>query len=931
MFILILIGGFIFLPGIAKATTETFPLWGPGGLGTWTAPIGVTSVIVEVWAGGGQGGGSSDNNGGVGGGGAGGGFASKTVAVIPCTPYSYYVGKPGYFGTATTNGSAGEDSWFIDTATVLAKGGEGGRVGPNGVGGATTTGAIGTVIYHGGNGAAGVAWSNGAGGGGGAGSAGNGTAGVGVTKGIGGTPDGGDGGQITGSGDAHSPGGGGYGSKYASQGWHGGYGGRGQVRLTYTAVTTTKTITTFGAGAWTAPTGVTCVLAETWAGGGGGGSPGLGGDGGGGGAGGGFASAIVTVVPGAPYDYYVGRGGWWIGTAGQDSMFQASSTVLSKGGGQGGSGPSGAGGTAGTEAVGTTIFNGGDGAAGVNANYSGGGGGGAGSTGDGTTAVTYTAGSGGSLDGGAGGAGRTTTGSGNAGSAPGGGGGGGKKVDNEGWFLVGGFGAPGQIRLTYALPTSWAWNSNIGWISFDSANCDSNGNGFIDTDAIVPGCGGNDDATTPIFEYGISVDPATGNFSGYAWSNSVGWISFNRSDTGDPPGEPYQSGTILAHYNKGNNQVEGWAKILTFKDICVGGANPDTLCPNKNECTGGGSCQSNGWIKFNGNKQDGQPWEPGVTINPATGDFSGWAWNANDDGSGIGWISFNCSNESPPCDKSNYKVIININSINSSPTAVDLTAPNWGYAQARDKALYANLKFGFVDTDAGSYGSAYKIIVTKADNTPVLDTDKCTGYNTPSAKCKFDNSICMKKEPTGCINPGDCVCQYPLEAELEYGTAYKWSVQVWDNFDVASATTTYDTDPDFPLEADDGVVQTFTTYKHKFPLVSAIYFPLEPSRGEKVKFTDTSKRYFTFDPETPIACTSDTCVWKWILPPSADATIDDDATSTPTITFNSISGNSVTLRVTDKTDTGTIPYYSEKIINVNVNAKLPKWREVKPE
>jgi hypothetical protein len=40
-----------------------------------------------------------------------------------------------------------------------------------------------------------------------------------------------------------------------------------------------------------------------------------------------------------------------------------------------------------------------------------------------------------------------------------------------------------------------------------------------------------------------------------------------------------------------------------------------------------------------------------VTINPVTGDFSGWAWNDT-----IGWISFNCGNVAGACVTSSYKV-----------------------------------------------------------------------------------------------------------------------------------------------------------------------------------------------------------------------------------------------------------------------------------
>ncbi|MDP3975046.1 MAG: hypothetical protein Q8P88_02040 [Candidatus Jorgensenbacteria bacterium] len=57
--------------------------------------------------------------------------------------------------------------------------------------------------------------------------------------------------------------------------------------------------------------------------------------------------------------------------------------------------------------------------------------------------------------------------------------------------------------------TGYAWNDTIGWISF---NCNQSSHG-----------GSNDCASS---NYSISID-ANGNFSGYAWNDISGWINFN--------------------------------------------------------------------------------------------------------------------------------------------------------------------------------------------------------------------------------------------------------------------------------------------------------------------------------------------------------------------------------------------------------------------
>jgi hypothetical protein len=57
--------------------------------------------------------------------------------------------------------------------------------------------------------------------------------------------------------------------------------------------------------------------------------------------------------------------------------------------------------------------------------------------------------------------------------------------------------------------SGWAWNDNIGWISFWCGN--------------TGGCGTS--------AYRVIINGA-GNFTGYAWNDAVGWISFNCSDPG---------------------------------------------------------------------------------------------------------------------------------------------------------------------------------------------------------------------------------------------------------------------------------------------------------------------------------------------------------------------------------------------------------------
>ncbi len=179
----------------------------------------------------------------------------------------------------------------------------------------------------------------------------------------------------------------------------------------------------------------------------------------------------------------------------------------------------------------------------------------------------------------------------------------------------------------------WAWSENIGWISFNSRNCDADNNGQSDGS---PGC---PPAGTAMTAYNVTVDMATGNFSGYAWSEQIGWIKF--APTTIPPGEASAKPVRLDIDGTGCgsiNYVCGWARVCSAvadKITCEGVLDPSA---------GGWD----GWIHF----RNGTPPPYGVTWNGVTGEFSGWAWSDKV----LGWMSTNCNNEAGACSGSNYKI-----------------------------------------------------------------------------------------------------------------------------------------------------------------------------------------------------------------------------------------------------------------------------------
>jgi predicted CxxxxCH...CXXCH cytochrome family protein len=227
--ILISVLSFIAIVFSFGQTTDTYDL-----SGTWTAPVGVTSVEVACWGAGGNGGSGAKNHSG----GGGGGGAYSYTATIAVTPGNTYTVNVGVGGAATLTD---RDSWFIDNTTILAKGGTdganagGGGSGAGGNGGQAVQG-IGTSRYSGGDGAAGISGTlTGGGGGSSAGTSSNGVSaadGTGATAPAGGG-NGGNGGTAANGNSGSAPGGGAGGAGDKNN--NGGTGASGRVTITYTA------------------------------------------------------------------------------------------------------------------------------------------------------------------------------------------------------------------------------------------------------------------------------------------------------------------------------------------------------------------------------------------------------------------------------------------------------------------------------------------------------------------------------------------------------------------------------------------------------------------------------------------------------------------------------------------------------------------------
>jgi len=127
-------------------------------------------------------------------------------------------------------------------------------------------------------------------------------------------------------------------------------------------------------------------------------------------------------------------------------------------------------------------------------------------------------------------------------------------------------------------------------------------------------------------DYGVSMDDE-GNMSGHAWSDSIGWISFN---SGDVEGACQDSSNPSVAPKKSGNSLVGFARVVGIM----------------NEKTHGNSGGWDGCISLHGG-------DYGVSV-AGDGKLSGYGWNGetapsspSNKADGLGWIDF--SKAKIPC------------------------------------------------------------------------------------------------------------------------------------------------------------------------------------------------------------------------------------------------------------------------------------------
>ncbi len=204
--------------------------------------------------------------------------------------------------------------------------------------------------------------------------------------------------------------------------------------------------------------------------------------------------------------------------------------------------------------------------------------------------------------------------------------------------------------------SGYAWSDTIGWIDFN------------------PNFGG------------VKIDNSTGFFSGYAWSDNIGWISFSESlGCLTPP--------CKARMDVNTGQVSNWAKAITADGQGWGG-----------------------WINMRGSNPD-----YGVDVDLETGDFSGYAWGSDV----VGWISFSGNG---------YKVT----------TGKILTPPGPDFTLNSSN----NISVVLLEGQTGKVDSSITTITVNADPGFTEDISLSSDISTviPGAKDNFSDSTLSSSE-----------------------------------------------------------------------------------------------------------------------------------------------------------------------------------------
>jgi hypothetical protein len=537
----------------------------------------------------------------------------------------------------------------------------------------------------------------------------------------------------------------------------------------------------------------------------------------------------------------------------------------------------------------------------------------------------------------------------------------------------------------------WAWSENIGWISLNSVNCNTDGDGKYEGSGEAigsppAGCPTSGQA----YNYGVNVQglptDTMRDIIGYAWSDKIGWIKF------DPP-SPYPSGQPSNPTQFGAGTVYGWARA------CGAAPNPST-------CGGGtgGNTVAGGWEGWINMTDAVPPSLYEVTVGDGDGymepgeEFFGWAWGGGGSdlsNAVIGWISWNCKNEvcrdpttwqildyscsptAPPaqscvsnggeCHNScitcntNGKIICNSEGVDPHCSAPGTCVANNYKVTYQPVNQPPNIPSTSESIDQCCYGCvpqvAQGVSVTFSWTYSDLEGDPQTAYeiwvdnDSGFSDPKFNYLVVssgstaytlnLSNDANGDWDPdGDGIpVSLDPDEHLLWGTTYYWKVGVTDQ---GSGQTTWSSIDSFPMPA------------HAAPYVNFSWCPQSPAVYQETQFCSVTEAGVCDAATCPPPTDETECYdaagnvvncanWSWVF---TDATSPLDSTPPAEISgstfeyqnpreikFQSAGLKEVTLTVTDSAPTSyscSASSFDKTPPGVQVGLPLPEWREIPP-
>lgn len=401
--------------------------------------------------------------------------------------------------------------------------------------------------------------------------------------------------------------------------------------------------------------------------------------------------------------------------------------------------------------------------------------------------------------------------------------------------------------------TGYAWSENIGWISFNNTN------------------------TSGGTSYGVNIAEnasGVGVLSGYAWSENIGWISFNRVDTVAPPNNDVGLVHGALSFIDGGNKMQGWARALSACDAVP--------CADVGAGVNGGGWD--GWIRFNDNSTYG------LTLVPQLGTsyFTGWAWGSDV----LGWLS---SNNSTGGGGTVYKMdtTFELNQAPTSPSSASPATMNPKFCSSYDSSstyLAFNWTFNDPNLNSSNQQSKYKIDVTYP------------GFSYSTGE--INQSIANGGAGSGSV----------LLSNLGswYGKTITWTVTVWDNGTFPKSTSSSSTyampDREYPY---------VTFYSN--PALDKI-FAKQDVKFSPDQFSTTDQAKCYSGGNTAGACGS----YSWSFSGTANPAPASSVLKEPVINLGSGGSLSATLTMEDSAN-----HSCSATRNINIGLPLPEVKEKK--